>query len=107
MSEIDQNRRSERIRTRFETLYSSERQEGAGVLADISYSGALLEGTSLRPRIGSRVRVYILLPGRETPFELVGQVIRYTEHGFAIAYEKVDATIERFVDDAAGLVNAP
>ena len=40
MDPTTDRRRSGRVRTRFDALYSAGQQEGAGVLADISYSGA-------------------------------------------------------------------
>ena len=100
-------RRDLRVRTRFESLYSSGREEGAGVLADISYSGALMEGTSLKPELGTRLRVYVFLRPID-PFELVGQVVRHTENGFAIEYDEEPAEdLRRFVDDASAMVAAP
>jgi hypothetical protein len=42
-----------RIRTHFEISYSSGREDGSGILANISYSGALLTQTSVQPRLGS------------------------------------------------------
>jgi len=76
-------RRNSRIRTHFETSYSSGREDGSGILANISYSGALLTHTSIQPRLGSQVRVYVLL-SEDSPFEIVGQVVRHGEDGFAI-----------------------
>jgi hypothetical protein len=62
MSEPPEIRRSPRIRTRFETHFSSQRQEGEGVLADISYTGARVEDTGFRPSIGALAILYICLP---------------------------------------------
>ena len=36
-----------------------------GVLVDISYSGAHLEETSLRPPVGTEVRLYLFVPVAE------------------------------------------
>jgi hypothetical protein len=99
-------RRNIRIKTRFETLVASTRQHGAGILADISYSGALLEKTSLQPKVGSEVRVYVFLQP-VSPFELMGRVVRHTGDGFAIEYGELDPEIRRMVDDAAALVAIP
>lgn len=104
---MSEQRRDRRIRTRFETLYSTERREGGGMLADISYSGARFEQTSLQPRAGARVRIHVFLPSRSEPFELVGEVVRVTEQGFAIRYEKPKPEVCRLVDDAAALVSLP
>ncbi|MCZ6464312.1 MAG: PilZ domain-containing protein [Proteobacteria bacterium] len=100
------NRRDMRIRTQFETLYSAGRSEGAGVLADISYSGARLEGVSSKPDIGTELRLYVFLQP-VMPFELIGEVVRHSENGFAIEYKNLDPEVRRLVDDAAALVSAP
>jgi len=101
MAQSSERRRGSRIRTRFETVYSGGRQDGSGILSEISYSGALLTGTSLQPRLGSKVRVYILL---SDPFEVVGKVVRYVESGFAIEYADLSSELRRLIDDAAAIV---
>ena len=96
-------RRDGRVPTQFESLYSAGRVEGAGRLADISYSGALIEGVSLKPEIGKPLRIYVFVQP-VAPFELVGTVVRHTEDGFAIEYPTPSEEIQRFVDDAAAIV---
>jgi len=92
-----------RFRTRFEALCASARHEGAGVLADISYTGARLEGSSLRPELGTKIHLYVFIqPVR--PFELAGEVVRSDASGFAIAYTVEDPEVQRLVDDVAALV---
>ena len=104
---MQENRRGDgRIRTQFETLYSAGRTEGAGVLADISYSGALIAEASLRPEVGDKLRLYVFVQP-VSPFELIGSVVRVTEDGFAIEYELSDPAVRRLVDDAAAIVTAP
>ena len=76
---MHENKRGEgRVRTQFETLYSAGRAEGAGILADISYSGALIAEASLRPDIGDKLRLYVFVQP-VSPFELIGNVVRHTE----------------------------
>jgi hypothetical protein len=99
-------RRSPRFRSRFDTLVSAGAHEGAGVLTDISYSGARLEDTSLQPPVGTRVRLYVFVQP-VAPFELEGVVSRHLEKGFAITYELFDAEIRRLVDDVTALVSVP
>ena len=99
-------RRDGRVRTRFESIYSAGRTEGTGVLADISYSGALIEGVSLKPELGKPVRIYVFVQP-VSPFELRGIVARHTDDGFAIEYPTVDEEVRRLVDDAAAVVNVP
>lgn len=98
-------RRGTRIKTRFKSLYSAGDQEGSAVLAEISYSGARLEDVEFGPSLGARVCVYVWLPRQAEPFELVGKVVRQTEDGFAIEYEKPGQDICHMVDAAALLVD--
>jgi len=97
-------RRGSRIRTRFETAYSAGREEGTGILANISCSGALLMEASLQARLGSKVRVYVLL---SEPFEVTGKVVRHVEGGFAIEFADVSPELRRLIDDAAVIVGDP
>lgn len=99
-------RRSPRFRTRFDALISAEAEEGAGVLAEISYSGARLEESSINPPTGSRVTLYIFVQP-VAPFTLTGQVVRSTKDGFAITYELFDPEIRRLVDDVSAMVTHP
>jgi len=96
-------RHGQRIKTRFKSLYSAIDQEGSAVLAEISYSGARLEGAEFQPSLGARVCVYLWLPRHAEPFELAGKVVRQMDDGFAIEYEKPGQDICHMVD-AAGLL---
>jgi hypothetical protein len=106
MPPSSEKRRDSRVPTRLETNYSSGREDGSGILANISYSGALLKETSSLPRIGSLVRVHILL-SEHSHFVIVGQVVRHVEGGFAIEYSDLDPEVRRLVDDAAAIVGTP
>jgi hypothetical protein len=83
------------------------------MLANISYSGALIEDTSMRPEIGAPVVLYVYLKPPSafeatTPFELVGRVVRHSSAGFAIEYQdNLDPDVRRMVDDAAAVVAVP
>lgn len=99
-------RRSPRFVTRFDSLVSAEHEEGAGVLGEISYVGARLEETSMRPPHGSKVTLYIFVQP-VSPFELSGTVVRHTETGFAVTYELFDSETRQLVDDVAALVTTP
>jgi hypothetical protein len=101
--ETSNRRRDGRVTTRFESLYSAGRSEGTGTLSDISYSGAMVVGASLKPEIGKPLRLYVFVQP-VAPFELVGTVVRHTDDGFAIEYPTVSEEIRRFVDDAAAIV---
>lgn len=99
-------RRHPRFRTRFDTLCSSGREEGAGVLADISYAGARLEETSFQPEIGAKVTLYVFIQP-VSPFELQGTVVHSSGTGFAIEYLTENDEIRRLVDDVAAIVSVP
>ena len=99
-------RRSPRLRTRFEALISTDSEEGVGVLAEISYSGARLDETTVKPPIGTRVALYVFVRP-VAPFTLQGQVARITESGFAVTYELFDSEIRRLVDDVGAIVAEP
>jgi hypothetical protein len=101
-----QRRKEPRFKTRFDALYSGCKTEGAGVLADISYSGARIENASLRPEVGTCVRLYVFVQP-VLPFELIGRVVRVTEDCFAIEYDVSDLEVRRLVDDVAAIVTAP
>ncbi len=113
MTETTDSQRDHRIAIRLATFCSQGRGEGAGVRANISYSGALIEETSMRPEIGASVVLYVYLKppsafGAATPFKLVGQVARHTSTGFAIVDEdNLDPDVRRMVDDAAAVVAVP
>ena len=96
-------RKDLRFKTRFDALYSPGPAEGAGVLADLSYAGARLENSSLRPEVGTSVRLYVFIRP-VAPFELEGHVLRHTERGFAIRYDVDDQQTRQLVDDVAALV---
>jgi hypothetical protein len=102
--------RADRISIRLEAFYSFGRVEGDGMLADISYSGALIEGTTMQPEIGTRIVLYVHLSPPSAfeatpPFELTGHVARHHSTGFAIEYEdNHDPDLRRMVDDAAAIV---
>jgi len=98
-------RRHPRFRARFDALCSNERQEGAGVLTDISYSGARLEESTLEPVLGAKVRLYVFVQP-VSPFELVGEVVRTSSSGFSIAYQVESDEVRRLVDDVAALVES-
>ena len=97
-------RRSPRFHTKFDALVSATSQEGAGVLAEIAYSGARLTGASVQPPIGSKVKLYIFVQP-VSPFELEGHVVRHIdENGFAMTYELFDEEVRKLVDDVSALV---
>ena len=105
--------RDDRIFIRLEAFYSFGRMEDEGMLADISYSGALIEGTTMQPEIGTHITLYVYLEppsafNAATPFALDGHVVRHSSNGFAIEYkDNLDPDVRRMVGDAAAVVAAP
>ena len=105
MSAHTEKRRGDRVPTSLNAHYSSGPEDGIGVLANISYSGALIEGPSVQPAVGSRVRIYVFTEPADpiapaSPYELVGRVVRHSSSGFAIEYEEADPEVRLLVDEA-------
>ncbi len=113
MTETTNKGRGYRVSMRLEAYCSEDLFEVVGVLADISYSGALIEDTSMQPEIGTPIVLYLYLkpPGAfkaVSPFKLTGHVVRHSSTGFAIEYEhSFDPGVRRMVDDAAAILAAP
>ncbi len=114
MTATTNRRRDTRIPIRLDGFYSAGQVGGVGLLANISYSGALIEDISTRPpEIGTPivVCVYLISPHdfeEVTPLELTGHVVRHSLVDFAIEYEdNHDPDVRRMVDDAAAIVAAP
>ena len=110
MSATVNRRRHVRFTTNLNAHCSSDPGEGIGVLANISYCGALIEDSSVQPSVGSRVRVYVFVEPVDpiapaSPYELVGRVVRHSSSGFAIEYEDADLEVRQLVDEAAASQN--
>ena len=101
---MEKRRRYPRFRTQFDALFSTGRAEGSGILTEISRCGARLEETSLQPHVGSKVRLYIFVRP-VTPFDLVGEVVRHTDSGFAIEIVEAD-DIQELIDDVTAVVSS-
>jgi hypothetical protein len=95
-----------------EVYFSEDLYEVIGTLTNISYSGALIEDTSMQPEVGTPCVLYLYLKPRGafkavSPFRLTGHVVRHTSTGFAIEYEDTfDPDMRRMVDDAAAILTA-
>ena len=105
-----QKRSADRVLTRLKAYCSFGRVEGTAALANISYSGALIENTTMRPEMGTRVVLHVHLKPPEafraaTPFEVTGHSVRHSSTGFAIEYKDMfDLDVRRMVDDAAAIL---
>ena len=82
---------------RVDALVSAGPEEGGAALAELSYSGALVEDCSLHLPVGTQARLYLYAEGLPS-LELEGQVSRHTETGFALRYELHDAVRRALVD---------
>lgn len=98
-----ERRKHPRFRTKFDALCSDGQREGAGLLVDLSRSGARLVAVNELPEVGSRVQLYIFIHP-VSPFELSGEVVRHDGKSFSIRYADLDPEIGRLVDDVAALV---
>ncbi len=97
-----EKRQSPRANARFETRFCWERLEGSGVLCNFSSTGALVEEATVKPEIGSHVMLHAPLDNGRT-FETSGSVVRHTETGFAIEYEKAPIDLQQLLEDAGAL----
>ena len=96
-------RRSMRLKTRFDALFSTGAAEGSGVLTEISYTSARIEESPNPPKEGALFRVYVFVHP-VAPFEVTGHVARVEESSFAIQYDMFDEDVRRLVDDVAAIV---
>ena len=83
--------RADRFPTPLQVFCSFERVEGVATLVNISYTGALLENTKMRPEVGTPIKLYVYLkPPRAfeavAPSELFGVVARHGPSGFAVEF---------------------
>jgi hypothetical protein len=101
--------RANRVPIRLDTYYAYGWVEGAGQVVNISYSGALIEGTPAQPDVGTPIVLHICLHPPSafqvaSPFEIVGHVARHSPTGFAVKYDaSVDQKVRRMVDNAAAI----
>ncbi len=110
MTETTDRRHANRVRIYLKAYYSFNGIDGVGVLADVSYSGALIEDISTRPpEIGTPivVCVYLISPHdfeEVTPLELTGHVVRHSSTGFAVKYEdNHDSDVRRMLEVASAI----
>jgi hypothetical protein len=95
-----------------EAYCSDDLIEVVGVIANISYSGGLIEDASMQPEIGTPIGFYLYPkpPGAfraVSPFKLTGHVARHSSTGFAIEYEEsFDPNVRRLLGDVAAIVAA-
>ena len=102
MDQWEHERGAERIRTRFETLYSGNRREGSGVLTNLSSLGAMVDEATLFPQVGEQVRLHLLRDDGGEPVAVSGGVVRLTHAGFAVQFKEPSEAVRRLLEDLAG-----
>ncbi len=113
MTDTTSDRRSDRFPIPLKVYCCFERVEGIASLVNISYTGVLLENTTMRPEIGTRITLYVHLKPpcgfeAEAPSELIGVVSRHSSDGFAVKFEDShDPDLRQMVDNAAAIVTTP
>jgi hypothetical protein len=113
MTDTTERRRDTRFAIRLEAHFAFGRVVEVGVLANISYSGALIEDITMQPAVGTDVvlGVHFTPPSdseEKAPFELTGIVVRHTSSGFAIEYkDRLNPEVRKMVDDVAAMVAEP
>jgi len=71
-----------------------------GHLADVSLTGARLEGTRLQPEIGSMITLSLAVEGHQEGLELTASVMRSTEsNGYGIQIQSISEALSRSVKD--------
>ena len=95
-----ERRLSRRAITCFATLFSSGRVEGSGVLCDFSSTGARIEEATAKPSLDAQVILHIPLEGNDRSFETKGCVVRHTQSGFAVEFEKSPIDLQQLLEDA-------
>ena len=83
---MSQKRIHPRAEVEIIVLCASGTDRGAGTLESLSLSGALLQKTSIRPKLGAAVEIRFRLPGDEKPVALAGTAVRHSTSGFAIEF---------------------
>ena len=112
MTETTNERRADRFAAPLKVYCSFERVEGIASLTNVSYTGALLEDTPMRPEVGTRIQLYVHLKPpcaieAAAPSKLIAIVVRHSSNGFAVKFEDShNPDLRRMVDDAAAIVAA-
>ncbi len=106
MAKVPHGRRAPHIKAELEVYFDSAREEGPAVLADVSSVGALLEETLSQPRVGTSVSMTVFRPNRTAQLQVVGHVIRHTEAGFAIEFERLNPRVYHLLIEGAASVTS-
>ena len=94
-----ERRESGRAGTLLDVVFSGGRDEGEGVLADVSSTGALLEDVSVSPPIDSDIQLVVFVePTRVV--ELTGVVTRHTGTGFAVRFKQYSSELALLLEQA-------
>jgi PilZ domain len=76
--------------------------EGAGIIMDISATGAQIYRPSKMLPKGAVADLFFLQPDTQRKLHAVGQVVRLTDDGFGVQFLRVERELEQLVLSAAG-----
>ncbi len=66
-----------------------------GQLADVSLTGARLDGTTIRPELGAMITIAFVIEGRQEGLELHASVVRETEGGsYAVEFQSMSPELK-------------
>ncbi len=79
-----------RVPVRFSVKFSSKYCNGSGMVQNISSSGALIEDAEPPLLAGGEVKLEFSLFADSLPIKIKARVVRETEEGFAVQFQKAD-----------------
>ena len=88
-----------RVETSFDCVWSGGRLCGAGILRNLSLSGAWIDEVSIQPPIGAKVWLLAVDEEQEAPLVLEGVVVRRTTLGFAVGIQPPNSDAVRLLLD--------
>ncbi len=88
-----------RVETSFECVWSGGRLCGAGILRNLSPSGALIDEVSIQPPIGAKVWLLVVDEKQVDPLVVDGVMVRRTTLGFAVGIQPPNSDAVRLLLD--------
>jgi hypothetical protein len=85
-----ERRANQRVRVRFPVSFTGKNTEGRAYARNISTTGALLEEAEPLLVAGGRIRLRFSLFPDSLPIEVTAEVVRETQHGFAVRFTEMD-----------------
>ncbi len=85
--------------------FSAGRQEGTGLIEDLSLSGAHIAEANWCPDLGTQVRLFFASKESERPLCAFGRVIRSTGSSFAVRFKAVEQGLQGLLLAAGSSLN--